>query len=103
MSIDGFHLEPDSTFVLPWRIENKLEEFRKRMGLCPQQMKVLDYGCGSGKSVLWLLERGYDAYGVDISPEGIRNAAELLSSTGTKASPCYGGSNQYAPSWDGWF
>lgn len=32
----------------------------------PEKFKVLDYGCGAGKIVKKLLERGMDAYGCDI-------------------------------------
>ncbi len=33
-------------------------------------LKVLDYGCGAGQIVLLALERGFDAYGVDLFYEG---------------------------------
>lgn len=33
--------------------------------------RVLDAGCGTGRDVAWLRERGFDARGVDASPEMI--------------------------------
>ena len=33
-------------------------------------LKVRDYGCGAGQIVLLALERGFDAYGVDLFYEG---------------------------------
>jgi SAM-dependent methyltransferase len=45
-------------------------------------MNVLDWGCGRGRDALWLLERGYNAYGVDIDPEPINNGAALYRKKG---------------------
>jgi SAM-dependent methyltransferase len=33
----------------------------------PEGVRVLDVGCGRGDTVAWLLSRGWDAHGVDIS------------------------------------
>jgi SAM-dependent methyltransferase len=40
--------------------------------------KVLDAGCGTGRHVQALLERGFDAHGADVSDEMLANAAALL-------------------------
>ncbi|GAB2645027.1 hypothetical protein GCM10027270_35610 [Nocardioides ginkgobilobae] len=32
------------------------------------QLKVLDLGCGRGGRVAWLLEQGFDAYGLEVQP-----------------------------------
>ncbi len=37
-------------------------------------MKILDIGCGSGRDMANLIEDGYDAYGVDASPEMVQYA-----------------------------
>lgn len=36
--------------------------------------RVLDLGCGTGKSAIWLAERGFDATGIDLSPAAIERA-----------------------------
>lgn len=43
-----------------------IEECRARLGLEKSEMRILDWGCGRGRSVAKLLQAGYDAYGVDI-------------------------------------
>ena len=39
---------------------------------------VLDLGCGSGRHVVYLAERGFQVFGIDLSPEGIQKAKQLL-------------------------
>lgn len=43
----------------------------------PMEAKILDAGCGTGEWVLWLLERGFDVTGIDISDKTVKrlNAA----------------------------
>lgn len=43
----------------------------------PAGSSVLDIGCGSGRDLKMLLDMGYDAYGIDASPEMIRAASEI--------------------------
>src|SRR5262249_45263237 len=45
----------------------------------PAQGFVLDLGCGVGRHVVYLAERGFRMAGVDISPSGIRLAQEVCS------------------------
>jgi SAM-dependent methyltransferase len=40
--------------------------------------RVLDAGCGTGRHVQALLERGFDAHGADVSDEMLAKARELL-------------------------
>jgi len=40
--------------------------------------RVLDVGCGTGRHVQALLERGWDAHGADVSHDMLDQAAELL-------------------------
>ncbi len=44
--------------------------------------RVLDVGCGTGRHVGALLERGYDAYGVDPSPEMLAHARDHVGEEG---------------------
>jgi len=40
--------------------------------------KILDLGCGSGKHILYLAERGFDTYGIDLSERAIEVARKLF-------------------------
>lgn len=57
-----------------------LESLIKRAD--PPGNKLLDAGCGTGRSTVAFAERGFDATGMDISPEMIRIARENHGSTG---------------------
>lgn len=39
--------------------------------------RVLDPGCGNGKSAVWLAEQGFHAVGVDLAPSAVNQAREL--------------------------
>src|SRR5215210_7500049 len=43
--------------------------------------RLLDVGCGTGKSFLPMLERGYDVAACDISPGMVERARELVAGT----------------------
>lgn len=51
-----------------------------------KNLKILDWGCGRGRLVAYLLDRGADAYGVDIDPNTIRNAQQFYHQHGYNAS-----------------
>lgn len=40
--------------------------------------RVLDLGCGSGRHTVYLAQKGFDVYGIDISTEGIKIAEQKL-------------------------
>lgn len=41
--------------------------------------KILDVGCGSGKPIAaYLVEKGFDVYGLDISPNLLKHAAKII-------------------------
>ncbi len=44
--------------------------------------RALDVGCGTGRYIHWLLGRGVDAFGVDISPDMLAIARGRLAQTG---------------------
>jgi ubiquinone/menaquinone biosynthesis C-methylase UbiE len=52
---------------IPDHVKHVLKFLRKRA-------KILDLGCGSGRDSIFLAERGFDVWGVDLSKEAIRRA-----------------------------
>jgi SAM-dependent methyltransferase len=34
----------------------------------PEKSRILDYGCGSGNNSVFLLQKGYEVFGVDVAP-----------------------------------
>jgi SAM-dependent methyltransferase len=44
--------------------------------------RIIDIGCGRGDTVAWLRAEGWDAYGIDISPEYIERGREYLARNG---------------------
>jgi len=42
----------------------------------PKGARILELGCGAGNTALCIAGKGFDAYGIDISPEGIKWAKE---------------------------
>jgi SAM-dependent methyltransferase len=63
-------------------IAQSIELYRKLHGLKPEKMNILDWGCGRGRDALWLLERGYNAFGVDVDTEPILNGLPLYKQKG---------------------
>ena len=59
-----------------------LEQERMRLGLQPEQMRILDYGCGRGEAVEGLLAKGYEALGVDISEVSVTIGKERFAELG---------------------
>jgi ubiquinone/menaquinone biosynthesis C-methylase UbiE len=51
----------------------------------PQSGRLLELGCGAGDRTLWAARRGYEVYGLDISPFAIGWAREKLESAGLSA------------------
>jgi SAM-dependent methyltransferase len=49
-------------------------------GRIAQGMKVLDAGCGAGRNLVYLMRAGFNAWGVDESPEMIARVRRLAAS-----------------------
>jgi len=64
------------------RILQYIETFRLNSGLSKEDINILDWGCGRGRSVLWLQDEGYNAFGVDVDQGPIDNASALFQSKG---------------------
>lgn len=45
--------------------------------LLPGDGRILEAGCGMGRWVIWLKERGYDIYGLDISQEALASGKQF--------------------------
>lgn len=47
--------------------------------------RVLDLGCGSGRHTIYLAEKGFNVYGIDISDVGVKTARSWLHKAGLHA------------------
>lgn len=60
-----------------WMTAAELDGFSAALGIAAES-RVLEVGCGAGGSALYLARRtGAHITGIDLSPEGIRNARSL--------------------------
>jgi SAM-dependent methyltransferase len=66
----------------------RLEGCRRRLELSKAEFRVVDWGCGRGKTVLWLREQGYDAYGVDVDSRPFANGVDLFRRKGYRFEEC---------------
>lgn len=64
------------------RIIQQIHQCCKEFNLPPDKLNILDWGCGRGKDVLWLRERGYNAFGVDLDSTPVENAYSLFDKKG---------------------
>lgn len=71
---------------LPWDIkrpDKNLVEAVDKFEIKP--CKTLDVGCGTGDNVIWLVQKGFEVTGADISPEAIKIAKEKINQAKVKA------------------
>ncbi len=59
---------------------------RERISAC----RVVDIGCGTGKSLVWLAERGFECTGIEIAPTALQMAKELAGRRGVTCDWLYG-------------
>lgn len=59
-----------------------IEGTRKKIGLKKSEMNILDWGCGRGRAVIWLRDKGYNAFGVDIDRKPVENGLMFVKSKG---------------------
>ena len=74
--------EEFSEYSLDKRTFEVIEACRRENMLEKEEMNILDWGCGRGNCVLWLREKGYNAYGVDMDTEPINNGIGLFETKG---------------------
>ncbi len=53
---------------------SKVSDFFKKQKV----KRVLDLGCGAGRNLIYLLRSGFDMYGIDYAPEGLKIIKERL-------------------------
>jgi SAM-dependent methyltransferase len=66
----------------PKRAVAQLNDFMVSRNCTESEIKILDWGCGRGRFVLWLREQGFKAYGVDVDMEPIQNGLVLFKAKG---------------------
>jgi SAM-dependent methyltransferase len=79
--------EEFAAYKAPARAIQQLKQFAALKGKSTSRIKVLDWGCGRGRFVLRLRELGFDAYGVDIDPEPVKNGLPLFATKGYTNEP----------------
>ena len=55
-----------------------IQAYLTRTGAKPETTQVLDYGCGNGRNMLYLLKQGFDVVGFDLSIRGVELARSNL-------------------------
>ncbi|MCK5760710.1 MAG: class I SAM-dependent methyltransferase, partial [Candidatus Delongbacteria bacterium] len=60
-------------------------DYTFKQSYVPKSGKFLELGCGAGETALWFAEKGYESYGVDISPTAIEWAKEKAVEQNLKA------------------
>jgi len=53
---------------------SKVSDFFKKQKV----KRVLDLGCGAGRNLIYLSKKGFDMYGIDCAPEGLKIIKERL-------------------------
>ncbi len=71
--------------VVPWDpgpFDGHLPGILSELGLEP--CAALDIGCGTGKSLVWLAQRGFECTGIDLSPSALRQAEDNAHAAGVR-------------------
>jgi len=55
----------------------RIENFLARHNM-PRNSRFLELGCGAGNITLFMAEKGFEAYGIDIVPEAVTWAKEKM-------------------------
>ena len=78
---DRIFKKTGKVFIKPQEDILKIAKLFKKRGI----KRVLDLGCGSGRHLIYLAKRGFNVYGIDIAPEGIKIAKVWLKREGLRA------------------
>jgi len=96
---DKIFKEKGRVFTKPQEDIPKIVKLFKKQGV----KKILDLGCGSGRHIVYLAKNGFDVYGIDIAPEGIKIARDWLKNENLKANLKVGDIYQPLPYKDNFF
>jgi 2-polyprenyl-3-methyl-5-hydroxy-6-metoxy-1,4-benzoquinol methylase len=77
INADSYRPAGPVPFMRQW-----LADIAARSQRSPSGLRILDVGCGRGDVVFWLLEQGWDAWGIDIDSRYIDIGRDYLQSTG---------------------
>ena len=61
---------------------NKLGRFLKHYRLSPKNVRTIEFGCGEGHLAQYLIQKGYQYLGVDLSTSAIAKAKQRLDESG---------------------
>ncbi len=67
----------------------RIEKFLARHNV-PTNGRFLELGCGAGNITLFMAEKGFEAYGIDIVPEAVAWAKEKMRKSSASADFCVG-------------
>lgn len=62
-----------------------LADYARRHGLAREEITVLDWGCGRGRSVAYLRKYGYNAFGVEVDAEVVTKGQLFFAERGLDA------------------
>jgi SAM-dependent methyltransferase len=71
--------------VLAWPDENLARFVGTRFKGRAEGLRAVEIGCGNGRNVRLLALSGFEAHGVDISPEAAESCRGVMAATGTPA------------------
>lgn len=78
---NGIFKEKGRVFLRPQEDMPRIVKLFKKKGV----KKVLDLGCGSGRHTVYLAKNGFDVYGFDVAPVGMKLTKEWLKQEGLRA------------------
>jgi len=74
-------MEKGRVFLEPQEEMPRVVKLFKKKGV----KKILDLGCGSGRHTVYLAKNGFDVYGIDIAPVGLKMTKDWLEQEGLHA------------------
>jgi len=96
---DRIFKEKGKVWVKPQENIPKLSRKWKKEGM----KRILDLGCGTGRHLVYLAKKGFEAYGIDIAEEGIKIARKWLEKENLRADLKVGDIYKTLPYKDGFF
>lgn len=98
MNADSYRPAGPAPFMRQWLADIAALSHRP-----PSELRILDVGCGRGDVVFWLLEQGWDAWGIDIDSRYIDIGRDYLQSIGRDPDRLRAFNGGSYPLCSGWF